>query len=488
MALLIGALVALVLYYTIKAFYNLYLHPLARYPGPKLWIVSRIPYLVSMNSGKLPFRIKELHDQYGPVVRLSADELSFNDPCAWKDVYNRRDMLRPPRWGVRPPGVSAHSVISAPARDHARFRKALNPGFSEKATRSYEPAIRTYFEKLLARLDSAVTRDGNSTVIDIVYWANLTTFDVIGELVWSKGYNCLETGAGHAFMGVLLHFQAFLAGATLKYYPWLHACLAYITPKSAFRLLEDIFKDTHHRIENRLLSGRTSHADIVGYLQAHNKTATVNETLSFDEIEQNLLAIIVGGSKTLTTIFSGLFHHILADNVVYQKLTREVRSSFSSSDDITASACATLPYLNAAIEETLRMCAPILDALRRQVPASGATIAGLTLPAHTTVSVSCYTMFKSSRHFENPESFEPERWLEKEKKDNAAFYPFGLGPHNCLGQPLARLEMRVLLALLLHRYEFKVPRGGVLRKWDEQKIYWTWAKEPLMVEIRRVER
>jgi hypothetical protein len=169
-----------------------------------------------MNSGRLPYKIKDLHDRYGPVVRLAAYELSINDARAWKDIFNRRDMQRPPQWGARPPGS---------ASDHARFRKALNPAFSEKATRQYQPVVRTYLDKLVARLDEAIVKGGTTAVVDMVEWLNFTTLDIIGELTWSRGYDCLESGTGHTFMGVLLHFQAALIGATIKYYPWLDVLL-----------------------------------------------------------------------------------------------------------------------------------------------------------------------------------------------------------------------------------------------------------------------
>ncbi|KAF2792945.1 isotrichodermin C-15 hydroxylase [Melanomma pulvis-pyrius CBS 109.77] len=482
MGLFFKALGGLVLYYITKAVYNLYFHPLSKYPGPKPWIVSRIPYLVCMNSGRLPFKIKELHDEYGPVVRLGVDELSINDARAWKDIFNRKDMLRPPQWGARPPGVEAYNVISASAPDHARFRKALNPAFSEKATREYEPLVRSYMNKLITRVDEAITKSGSSAVVDIVDWINFTTFDIIGELAWSKGYDCLETGAGHAFMGVLLHFQAALIGATIKYYPWLDVLLAKITPKSAFQLLENIFHDGHQRLEARMKVDRTSHPDILSYIKEHNDKVDAGNKLSDAEIEQNVLAIIVGGSETLTTTFSGVFHYLLADPTKLGKLVNEVRA-FPSATDITASAAAKLPYLNAVIDETLRICPPLPDALRRVVPSSdnNANIAGRVIPPGTTVSVSCYSMFKSADHFENPEVFEPERWMQG--KEYPAYYPFALGSHNCPGQPLARLEMRLLLTLFLYRYDVKVPKDEPLKKWTDQKIYWTWEKQPLKLEI-----
>ena len=78
------------------------------------------------------------------------------------------------------------------------------------------------------------------------------------------------------------------------------------------------------------------------------------------------------------------------------------------------------------------------------------------------VSMSCYSI-KSVAHFENPEAFEPERWLLG--KECPAIQPFGSRPHGCLGQRRARLEMRLLLAVLLLKYEFRVPEDVKLNGW-----------------------
>ncbi|PVH97408.1 cytochrome P450 ClCP1 [Periconia macrospinosa] len=498
MDLFLKAAISLTLYWITKAVYNLKFHPLAKYPGPTLWILSRIPYLLSLNAGQLPFKVKELHDEYGPVVRVSVNELSINDTRAWKDIFNRRDMLRPPQWGARPPGVEAHSVISAPAETHARFRRALTPAYSEKSVKEYEPVIRSYFDKLLSKINKRIEINGTSTIVDIVEWVNFATFDIIGELSWSRSYECLDKGAGHSFMGVLLHFKAFLIAASISYYPWLNAFVAGITPKSAFRMLENIFQDGRERLQTRLEKGRTDHPDLISHIVDYNKKSSAADKLTDAEIEQNVLAIIVGGSETLTTAFSGAFHHLLADPSKLSRVTDEIRSNFSSESDITANAAAKLPYLNAIIDETLRLCPPFPDMLRRQTPKGVPTsIAGENIPADTTVSVSCYSMFKSAAHFSSPETFEPERFLSKELRtanadaaslvhnDLSAFYPFALGPHNCLGQPLARLEMRMLLSLFLYRYNVKVATGEGLKSWTEQKIYWTWDKQPLKIEISR---
>jgi len=65
-------------------------------------------------------------------------------------------MLHSPQLGGRPLGVEAHSLIAALAAVHARFKKAPNPAFSEKATREYEPFLRLCSHKLIERIDKAI--------------------------------------------------------------------------------------------------------------------------------------------------------------------------------------------------------------------------------------------------------------------------------------------------------------------------------------------
>jgi len=70
--------------------YNLYFHPLAKFPGPKLNAASPLPGIYSLLKGRLPLENKKLHDKYGSVVRVSPNELAFNSVQAWEDIYGHR--------------------------------------------------------------------------------------------------------------------------------------------------------------------------------------------------------------------------------------------------------------------------------------------------------------------------------------------------------------------------------------------------------------
>jgi hypothetical protein len=66
--------------------YQLYLHPLANYPGPKLWAISKIPYNWHTLRGTAAVRFCDLHAKYGHVVRFAPNMLSYTTPEAWGEV------------------------------------------------------------------------------------------------------------------------------------------------------------------------------------------------------------------------------------------------------------------------------------------------------------------------------------------------------------------------------------------------------------------
>jgi hypothetical protein len=68
--------------------YNILLHPLRNYPGPLLWRASPIPRILSRWRGTTVFDAHRLHEQYGPIVRLSPWELSYTSSHAWKGRHD----------------------------------------------------------------------------------------------------------------------------------------------------------------------------------------------------------------------------------------------------------------------------------------------------------------------------------------------------------------------------------------------------------------
>ena len=116
----------------------------------------------------------------------------------------------------------------------------------------------------------------------------------------------------------------------------------------------------------------------------------------------------------------------------------------------------------------------------------------------TFVSASGYASNRSPSNFPvDPARFDPTRWLEPDgtlSKQSFAFYPFSLGPRNCIGRNLAYLEMRLILSRLLWHFDLESAGKALNRetagdeqqqdwKWEDQKSWILWEKRSLHVGI-----
>lgn len=176
--------------------------------------MSPLPYSRLIFAGRAPFHTHELHERYGPVVRLSPNHLSFIDPRAWKDIYDRRappsDHPRDALFDEHPkskthygffPGIPT-TIISATRSEHGPLRDALLPGFSDKALRAQEPRIRRYVDLLIRRLRQHAEESGpgGSATVDMATWYSWASFDIVGDLIFAESFGCLEKEEWHPFM------------------------------------------------------------------------------------------------------------------------------------------------------------------------------------------------------------------------------------------------------------------------------------------------
>jgi cytochrome P450 len=156
---------------------------------------------------------RELHAKYGPVVRLSPNELAFNSAQSWTDIYGHRvgrtDLSKDPiHVGAVDPMPGVQTISMANHIDHARQRKALSYGFSKKALFAQEEIVQEFVDKLMRNFDNFAEK---SEPFDIVRWLNFITFDVIGDLAFGESFGCLDRGDFHFWIRVI--FDAVKAGA-----------------------------------------------------------------------------------------------------------------------------------------------------------------------------------------------------------------------------------------------------------------------------------
>lgn len=128
--------------------YNLYFHPLHKFPGPLLARASNVCFSYWFHGGRQPYKILDLHLKYGPVVRIAPNDLSFNSAQSWQDIYGFRQGHKTFIKGIfyeggvfSSRGVSSIDTERDPQR-HANMRRLLANAFSMTSLTEQEELIR----------------------------------------------------------------------------------------------------------------------------------------------------------------------------------------------------------------------------------------------------------------------------------------------------------------------------------------------------------
>jgi len=203
---------------------------------------------------------------------------------------------------------------------------------------------------------------------------------------------------------------------------------------------------------------------------------------------------MIAGTETTATLLSGLTYHLLTNHAKLDKLTHEVRTTFRTVDDITIERLQGLPYLNACIEEGLRMYPPVAPGMPRRTPEGPNTnIDGHDVPPGTRVLVTNLAANRNSKNWRNPYSFAPERWVPDDPESylyagdkKHGFQPFSTGPRACLGKNMAYHEMRLILCKVLYHFDLQLCEDS--QEWNKQDIFIMWEKKDLNCRLRPVVR
>ena len=187
--------------------------------------------------------------------------------------------------------------------------------------------------------------------------------------------------------------------------------------------------------------------------------------------EKNLMdeaiTLLFAGQDTSAATLSWTLHLLTIHPQVQAKLAEEVCRAVSADDTISKKLLSRLPYLDAVLKESMRLY-PVAPFVVRQV-GKNLHIGGsegdpkkssqLTLPEGSLVCIWIYSLHRHPEFWERPDDFWPERWLRDHNGITPGSYmPFAAGARNCVGQPLANIILRTLLARLIHRYEFRDER------------------------------
>lgn len=199
-------------------------------------------------------------------------------------------------------------------------------------------------------------------------------------------------------------------------------------------------------IDERRTKGDEKRSDVLSLMMAVRDET--GQAMSDEELRDELLTILFAGHETTATTLSWAFYQIHQQPEVREKLLKELESLDAHASPMSM---AQLPYLNAICQETLRMY-PVIPVLFPRISKVPVKVADYSFDAETTLWISPYLVHYREDVYPNAHHFEPERFLDRQYSP-AEYFPFGGGSRRCLGYALAQLEMKLVLATILSKYQ-----------------------------------
>lgn len=347
-----------------------------------------LPFLYSSYiEGSSARKALDLHKKYGPVVRIGPNHIALDGEIGWPEVFGHRtkgqlEFSKP--YNNYFPGDHL-SLIGAPKDRHRRIRRQLGHAFSDAALNEQESTIKSFVGLLISRLSEMEKQQKSFNMVD---WLNFTTFDIIGELAFTDSFDSLKNNGYHPWVGAI--FRGIRGGALLRFlkqYPLLKFIVTKLNLSKEINVSHENRALAKEKARKRMQLGLESNGtrDFMTYMM--RKTRTGEDGMSAEEILASSPLIVVAGSETTATALSGLFFYLSRNPEKRNVLVNEIRGAFDLEDDISIRKAAALEYLQACLEETLRMYPPAAETPSRVSP--GAMLGGYWIPKGVSTVAPC---------------------------------------------------------------------------------------------------
>ncbi|KAI5923212.1 cytochrome P450 [Camillea tinctor] len=448
---------AFILYYSIVFAYRLLFHPLRGYPGPLMAKLTEAYGGFFALKKCLHIKTYRNHLKYGPVVRQSPDRLIFNTATALQAIYQNERVTKSYVYPTAQP--EQHNVFTTTGKaEHRPKRRLISQVLSDRSMRGFELTLLAQIDVFLKQLLHSKKTPTNMTPT-----CRYLGLSIAGLLGFGYDLN-LQTDDTHRYLTKSLKFGNYRINACMQFTP-----LAKLKPGLILDLFPNSLRARLMRTLRTMISSRLAQPPDAQYdlFAAFNKQLEAgSKDIKLDDIWTEGFFFFAAAGDTIASALAAAFFYLSQNRECYQKLAREIRSTFKSGSEIRGgSRLAGCRYLRACIDETLRMSPPVPGTLWRETAKDGSAqqpliVDGHVIPPGTQVGVNIYSLHHNERYFPNAFKFQPERWLEGSKNATYdAFAPFSIGTRGCAGKAMAYLETSLVLAKVFWYMDFEAVPG-----------------------------
>ncbi len=356
------------------------------------------------------------------------------------------------------PLVGANSLLLIEGDRHRQRRKLLLPPFHGERMQAYAQLICDLTHNIIGKLEP------NQPFV-----ARQITQEISLQVILTAVYGLQDSARSEELKQRITRlaniFESSLTSALL-FFPWLQQDLGAWSPwGNLLRQQKAIDEAIFQEIATRRTEEHSQRQDILSLLMSARDES--GEAMKDAELRDELMTLMLAGHETTATAIAWSLYWVHRYPEIKAKLQAEIASL---GDNPEPMAIAQLPYLDAVCKETLRIYPVAMLTFPRTV-LEPTELIGYKLEVGQVLMGCIYLLHRREDVYPEHDQFKPERFLEREFSAYE-FFPFGGGKRRCIGEALAKLEMKLVLATIISGYELelKSPKGLALRASDRPEV------------------
>ncbi|KAI1343777.1 cytochrome P450 [Xylariaceae sp. FL0016] len=469
------AVASYILFIAVKQIvYYRFFHPLAKFPGPFWGSVTRLWLAYHNFMADECEVVKELHDKYGPVIRITPTMLLVSEAAKMPEIYHRT-AHKTQHYITGSFGAEESVFNMQDPKVHARFRKISAAPYGFTNVKKMEPLMDALIRRWTAQLDARFADTGED--FDFAPWSVYLAYDIIGDIGFGAPFGFVEQGRDVDGLMRGFHDGTLAFGLLARLYPftnWVKGTFLgkYLVANAEqdtgvgvlMRFRDRLIKQRLEDIKKGDLKGRVDLLQT--YLEARDENG---KPLDIEYIKVETLLVLLAGAVTTGTASQALMREIAAHPAVYARvmaeLDRATRAGQLSADVPQYQEVeAHCPYFVACVRESMRLNPPVASIFPRLAPRGGLELYGAFAPEGTELAGNARVVNRDPGMYgADAEAFRPERWLEDAKRAQEFgkhSMSFGFGPRICLGREIVYMELYKATLQFLRTFRPTVVEAG----------------------------
>ncbi|KAI1824019.1 benzoate 4-monooxygenase cytochrome P450 [Xylaria intraflava] len=350
---------------------------------------------------------------------------------------------------------------------HQNLRRVFRNGLVAESLSLYDKAVIRHLEVYFSQLTRESNEGGWSPPADMRIWNLCLGFDTMGDFGFGIKTNLLCSQA-REFVFPALHVHEKKMGLW-EQLPILNDLGIADVISRLFLLFSPrarAFAQWYQDFLGQAISNNTPKSNgIFGPVIQSGQGLLANPGHNYAQMIGEGAFSTFSSADAYGIMLSGFFHYLSRHPDVYERLARDIRSTFKPEENIVwGSKLESCVYLRAVVDEVVRMLPPACGVHWRECEGLGITVGpdGLLLPVGGSVGMSLFSLFRDGRIFRDPSKFWPDRWIkgvlaeEELTFAKKMFTPFLVGPRNCAGSHVAIRIASMAFAYVLVNYDFRL--------------------------------